>query len=200
MQLIMSEYLRDSIDSSIACFWLCLVGSTYCVILYHLTCRATPIGILLSGRRYSLSITNEWNAFKTLFNKRSVQLTVVLIVGGFFIVDRLERRTERKLLFFSSRAEPENIMGYINGKSADELNAITRSGGRNAMHMVAHNMPVARPAEKISECVMLLLDAGLDPMSRDDFGQTPLHYAVRNGNDVALRLLLKAGRTRMPKI
>ena len=194
MQLIMSEYLRDSIDSSIACFWLCLVGSTVlCVILYHLTCRATPIGILLSGRRYSLSITNEWNAFKTLFNKRSVQLTVVLIVGGFFIVDRLERRTERKLLFFSSRAEPENIKGYINGKSADELNAITRSGGRNAMHMVAHNMPVARPDEKISECVELLLDAGLDPMSRDDFGQTPLHYAVRNGNDVALRLLLKAG-------
>ena len=68
------------------------------------------------------------------------------------------------------------------------------------MHMVAHNMPVARPDEKISECVELLLDAGLDPMSRDDFGQTPLHYAVRNGNDVALRLLLKAGRTRMPKI
>ena len=28
---------------------------------------------------------------------------------------------------------------------------------------------------------------------RDDFGQTPLHYAVRNGNTVTLGLLLKAG-------
>ena len=61
------------------------------------------------------------------------------------------------------------------------------------MHMVAYNMPVARPDEKIAESVQLLLDAGLDPMSRDDFGQTPLHYAVRNGNTVALGLLLKAG-------
>jgi len=76
---------------------------------------------------------------------------------------------------------------------ADELGAITRSGGRNAMHMVAYNMPVARPDEKIAESVQLLLDAGLDPMSRDDFGQTPLHYAVRNGNKVTLGALLKAG-------
>ena len=29
-------------------------------------------------------------------------------------------------------------------------------------------------------------------MSRDDFGQTPLHYAVRNGNKVTLGALLKA--------
>ena len=61
------------------------------------------------------------------------------------------------------------------------------------MHMVAYNMPLARPDEKIAESVQLLLDAGLDPMSRDDFGQTPLHYAVRNGNTVVLGLLLKAG-------
>jgi len=58
---------------------------------------------------------------------------------------------------------------------------------------VAYMMPVARPDEKIAESVQLLLDAGLDPMSRDDYGQTPLHYAVRNGNEVALGSLLKAG-------
>ena len=30
-------------------------------------------------------------------------------------------------------------------------------------------------------------------MSRDDFGQTPLHYAVRNGNTVVLGSLVRAG-------
>ena len=30
-------------------------------------------------------------------------------------------------------------------------------------------------------------------MSRDNFGQTPLHYAVRNSNKIALNLLLNAG-------
>lgn len=194
IQLIMSEYLRDSIESSIACFWICLLGSTaLCVVLYHLMCRATPIGTLLSGRRYSLSITEEWGECKALLKKRSVQLGLVVITIGFIVVDQVESRTERKLLFFSSRAEPENIKGYVSGKSAEQLESVTRSGGRNAMHMVAYNMPVARPDEKIAESVQLLLDAGLDPMSRDDFGQTPLHYAVRNGNSVALGLLLKAG-------
>tara|TARA_B100000029_G_scaffold514985_1_gene619929 strand:- start:33 stop:1874 length:1842 start_codon:yes stop_codon:yes gene_type:complete len=194
MQLIMSEYLRDSIDSSIACFWLCLLGSTVlCVILYHLTCRTTPIGILLSGRRYGLSITEEWNDCKALLKKRSVQLGVLLIAVGFFFADRVESRTERKLLFFSSRAEPEKIKAYVTGKTADKLGLIVRSGSRNAMHMVAHNMPKPRPDEKIEESVQLLLEAGLDPMSRDDYGQTPLHYAVRNGNKAALGMLLKAG-------
>jgi ankyrin repeat protein len=122
-----------------------------------------------------------------------VQLGVFAITFGFIVIDQVESQTERKLLFFSSRAEPENIKGYVTGKSADELGAITRSGGRNAVHMVAYMMPVARPDEKIAESVQLLLDAGLDPMSRDDYGQTPLHYAVRNGNEVALGSLLKAG-------
>jgi len=194
IQLIISEHLRDSIESSIACFWICLLGSmALCVVLYHLTCRATPIGTLLSGRRYSLSITEEWNACKALLKKRSVQLGVLVITIGFIVVDRVESQTERKLLFFSSRAEPENIKDYVIGKSADELEAITRSGGRTAMHMVAYMMPVARPDEKIVESVQLLLDAGLDPMSLDDYGQTPLHYAVRNGNKAALGVLLQAG-------
>ncbi|MDP7051922.1 MAG: acyltransferase family protein [Verrucomicrobiota bacterium] len=194
IQLIMATYLRDRIGSSIACFWICLLGSTVlCVILYHLTCRTTPIGILLSGRRYGLSITEEWNDCKALLKKRSVQLGVLLIAVGFFVADRVESRTERKLLFFSSRAEPEKIKAYVTGKTADKLGLIVRSGSRNAMHMVAHNMPKPRPDEKIEESVQLLLNAGLDPMSRDDYGQTPLHYAVRNGNKAALGMLLKAG-------
>ena len=194
MQNIMSSYLRDHIGSAIACFWICLIASTFlCVFLYHFTCRATPIGTLLSGRRYSLSITEELNDLKAAFRKKSVYIGVLLLAVVFIVADRMENRTELKLLFFSSRAEPENIKRYITGKTADELKSIMRSGGRKAMHMAAHMMPKARPDEKIAESVQLLLDAGLDPMSLDDFGQTPLHYAVRNGNKIALILLLKAG-------
>ena len=107
--------------------------------------------------------------------------------------DRIESNIEKKLLYFSSHAKPEKVKEYITGKSPEELSKIKHLGGRNAMHMVAYNMPVARPDEKIAESVRLLLGVGLDPMSRDDFGQTPLHYAVRNGNEVALGLLLEAG-------
>ena len=194
IQNIMSSYLRDHISSSIACFWLCLIFSTMlCLLLYHFTCRATPISTLLSGRRYSLSITEEWSELKVLLRKKSVRFGVFLLAVFFIAVDRVESRTDRKLLFFSSRAEPENIKAYISGKRAEQLNSITRSGGRNAIHMAAHMMPKARPDEKIAKSVQLLLDAGLNPMSLDDFGQTPLHYAVRHSNKAALKLLLEAG-------
>jgi ankyrin repeat protein len=59
--------------------------------------------------------------------------------------------------------------------------------------MVTYNLAKPRPDEQIAESIQLLLDAGLDPMSVDNFGQTPLHYAVRNGNKIALDILLKAG-------
>ena len=194
MQNIMASYLRDHIASSIACFWICLIVSTIsCVFLYHFICRATPIGTLLSGRKHSLSINEEWSNLKALSGKRSFQFGILLVAVFFILADRIESRTERKLLFFSSRAEPENIKNYITGKTAEELNSITRSGGRNAIHMAAHMMPKARPDKEIADSIQLLLTAGLDPMSLDDFGQTPLHYAVRNGNKVALDLLLKAG-------
>jgi ankyrin repeat protein len=128
-----------------------------------------------------------------MFRRKSVYVGVLLLAVVFVVADQVESRTERKLLYFSNHAKPENIKDYIAGKTADELKSITRSGGRNALHMAAHMMPKARPDEKIAESVQLLLDAGLDPMSLDNFGQTPLHYAVRNGNKVALSLLLKSG-------
>ena len=193
IQLIMSEYLRDSNESSIGCFWICLLGSTaLCVVLYHLMCRATPIGTLLSGRRYSLSVTESGtNARRCL--KKIGSTWAGCDHDRFYRGGSSGEPNGAKVAFFGSHTEPENIKEYISGKSAEQLESVTRSGGRNAMHMVAYNMPVARPDEKIAESVQLLLDAGLDPMSRDDFGQTPLHYAVRNGNTVTLGLLLKAG-------
>ena len=41
--------------------------------------------------------------------------------------------------------------------------------------------------------VVLLLEAGSDPNSRDDSGSTPLHFGVQNGNPVVSSHLLAAG-------
>lgn len=44
------------------------------------------------------------------------------------------------------------------------------------------------------KCIVpLLIAAGADPNLRDQDGQTPLHWAVRNGNTQAVRDLVKAG-------
>ena len=194
IQLSLSYYLRDRVDSVIAGFWISVVATTLiCVVLYHFICRSTPIGTLLSGRKYSLSILSEWDEFKKLFTKKPIWIGLITLTIASVAADRIESNIEKKLLYFSSHAKPEKVKEYITGKSPEELSKIKHLGGRNAMHMVAYNMPVARPDEKIAESVRLLLGVGLDPMSRDDFGQTPLHYAVRNGNEVALGLLLEAG-------
>ena len=59
--------------------------------------------------------------------------------------------------------------------------------------MAAHQMIKPRPDNMIEQSVSALLEAGLDPNNVDNFGQTPLHYAVRMGNKRALELLLEGG-------
>jgi hypothetical protein len=194
IQLSIAYFVRDHISSAIACFWFC-VGMTIiiCIILYHFTCRGTPIGLLLSGRKYSLSISDEWKDLKLLLGKKTFYIGLLLIAFASVVAGSIETQKEKKLLYYSNHAEPENIEDYISGKTLDELKAIRRFDGRNPLHMATYNLAKPRPDEKIAESIKLLLDAGLDPMSVDDFGQTPLHYAVRNGNKIALSMLLKAG-------
>ncbi|MEE2615043.1 MAG: acyltransferase family protein [Verrucomicrobiota bacterium] len=187
-------YFRDRLDSSIAGYWICVFSTTIiCVLLYHLTCRATPIGILLSGRKYSLSFTEEWNDLKKLIKSKALCLGVAILTLASFAAHLIESQNEKKLLYFSCHAKPEKIKLYVKGKTPKDLMAIHHIGGRNALHMATYGLPEPRPDEKITESIQLLLDAGFDPMSRDNFGQTPLHYAVRNGNKIALNLLLNAG-------
>ncbi len=187
-------FFRDRLDSSIAGYWLCVFSTTIiCVLLYHLTCRATPIGVLLSGRKYSLSVAEELNDLKKLIKSKAFCLGLVILTVASVVADRIESQTEKKLLYFSSHAKPEKIKLYISGKTSQDLMAINHIGGRNALHMATYGLPEPSSDEKIAESVQLLLNAGFDPMSRDNFGQTPLHYAVRNGNKIALNLLLNAG-------
>ena len=109
------------------------------------------------------------------------------------IIDRIESRVEQKLLYYSLHTEPSNIENYITLNSDKDLSEITRRDGRNSLHLASSNMSKPRPDEAISESIKLLLDNGFNPNSVDDYGLTPLHYAVKNNNKTAITLLLRAG-------
>ena len=194
IQISLSIYLKEKFDSAILCFGLCLLISTLCcLVLYHFTCRATLIGNLLSGRKYSLSLKEEWNQLNNILRRKSSYLWVLVLIGVFYGADVLESKNEKKLLHYSLCSEEQNLKNYLVDKSPEFLRKVRRFDGRNALHLASSNMIVPRPDQKIESCIRLLLDAGIDPASIDDFGQTPLHYAVRHGNKVALNVLIDAG-------
>ena len=194
IQISLSIYLKDKFDSAILCFGLCLIISLLCCLfLYHFTCRATLIGTLLSGRRYSLNVNEEWDHLKSILTRKSSYFFVFILMGIFFVADIFESKNEKRLLHYSLCAEEQNLKEYIVDKSPEFLSKVRRFDGRNALHLASSNMIVPRPDHKIENCLRLLLDGGIDPMSVDDFGQTPLHYSVRYDNKVALNILINAG-------
>ena len=194
IQLSFAYYLRDRIESALLCFSICLIGSVViCFLLYHFTCRGTVIGILLSGKRYSLNLTNEFNELRKLIRRKAVCGSLVGISILFVIIDRVESRDEQKLLYYSQHTEPDNIENYITLNSDKDLSVITRRDGRNSLHLASSNLTKPRPDDVIAKSIQLLLDNGFDPNSVDNFGLTSLHYAIKNANKTAIRLLLKAG-------
>jgi len=53
--------------------------------------------------------------------------------------------------------------------------------------------PLIRAAQhSYNDCVELLLNAGSEPMARDAYGNTALHYAIRQKNERSFNLLLEA--------
>ena len=125
--------------------------------------------------------------------RKAVCGSLVGIAILFVIIDRIESRDEQKLLYYSLHTEPGNIENYIALNSDKDLSDITRWDGRNSLHLASSNMTKPRPDEVIAKSIQLLLDNGFNPNSVDNFGLTPLHYAVKNDNKTAIRLLLKAG-------
>ncbi len=194
VQMSLSYYLRDHIDSAILAFSMSLIGTlVICVVLYHLTCRGTVIGVLLSGRKYSLNFTTEFNELKRFLKRKTVIGSFVGLAILFVFVDWVESGDEQRLLYYSLHAEPGNIEHYINSNKEKDLTSITRWDGRNGLHLASSKMSKPRPDEAIAESIKLLLDNGFDPNSADSFGLTPLHYAVKNGNKTAITMLLRAG-------
>jgi hypothetical protein len=194
VQMSLSYYLRDHIDSAILAFSMSLIGTlVICLVLYHLTCRGTVIGVLLSGRKYNLNFTTEFNELKGFLKRKTVIGSFVGLAILFVFVDWVESGDEQRLLYYSLHAEPGNIEHYINSNKEKDLTSITRWDGRNGLHLASSKMSKPRPDEAIAESIKLLLDNGFDPNSADNFGLTPLHYAVKNGNKTAITMLLRAG-------
>ena len=125
--------------------------------------------------------------------RKAICGSLVGIAILFVIIDRVESRDEQKLLYYSLHAEPGNIENYITLNSDKDLSEITRWDGRNSLHLASSNMTKPRPDEVISRSIQLLLNNGFNPNSVDNFGLTPLHYAVKNNNKTAIKLLLRAG-------
>lgn len=61
-------------------------------------------------------------------------------------------------------------------------------GNETALHRVA-----GLPSSFAAEAASLLLEAGADVNSRDDFGRTPLHYAAESGNADTISILIDQG-------
>jgi glucan biosynthesis protein C len=192
IQLALARVLRNRFDSAFLCFWICLIVSlVICVVLYHFTCRATPLGRLLSGRTYSLSFQDEWSELRDLAKSRGFKIGITFLVLGSLIIGWIENQRDIRLLWMSHHAEVPRVEQYIAGKSGEELAAMVRPDGRNALHMAAQAMSIPRPDDDVVSTLTVLIDAGIPTDSLDNFGQSPLHYAIRTGNLVALRTLLQ---------
>ena len=192
IQLALARFLRDRIDSALLCFWICLIASlVICVLLYHFTCRATPLGKLLSGRTYSLSFKDEWTEIRSLSKQRRFKLMFAALVIGSLVIGWLEKQRDIRLLWMSHHAQVARVQDYVAHKSPEELTAMVRPDGRNALHMAAQAMSIPRPEKDIASTLTVLISAGIPPDSLDNFGQAPLHYAIRTGNLIALKTLLQ---------
>jgi glucans biosynthesis protein C len=194
IQLSMSYYLRDHIASPILAFWICLSGSIIiCVFLYHFLCRNTWVGLLLSGRKYSLNISKELQDFRNILQEKRFLLGLLGIILISITVDRVEMKTEKKLLYYSLYADVPRIQDYLEEKSPEQVLEVLRWDGRTPLHMVAFQLPTPPETKQVKESIKVLMEAGIPPDAIDRFGQTPLHYAIRTGNQTAMQCLLDAG-------
>ncbi|MGB1927415.1 MAG: ankyrin repeat domain-containing protein, partial [Rubripirellula sp.] len=194
IQLSIGHYLRDQIDSAFTCFLICLLLSlAICILMYHFLCRGTWVGVMLSGRRYQLGITEELAELRQWISRTNSKIVLIALGIGCAAVTIIEYRPEKKLLKMAHHAKVEQVQNYIDSHPDSDLSQLTRSDGRNPLHMAAHGMRVPCPTAKVVATLEQLIKAEIPVNSLDDFGQTPLHYSVRTGNLDALKTLLNAG-------
>ncbi|MDB4626495.1 acyltransferase family protein [bacterium] len=194
IQLSMSYSLRDYVSSPILAFWICLIASILiCLLLYHFTCRSTWLGRLLSGKTYSLNISAELQDLKSLLRSKRLMLGCLGVILLSIAADRVEMKKEKKLLYYSLCADVPRIKSYLQEKTPEQIRGIRRWDGRTPLHMVSSQLPNPPDTKQIQESIKILLQAGIAPDAIDQFGQTPLHYATRTGNQIAAQCLLDAG-------
>lgn len=193
LQLSLAYFLRDTLDSAILCFLICLVASLIiCFLLYHFLCRPTFIGKLLSGKTYPLSFSEEWRDLKALLKRKPTYITLATISIIFWAADHFESKSEKKLIFYSLLGESKNVRAYLKANSNKDFKTITLHDGRNALHFAASKQGVMPPVRDINGTIELLIQSGISPDCRDHHGFTPLHYAVKFDNPTAMKKLLQS--------
>lgn len=194
IQICIGRHLRDHVDSAFACFLINLfVSLILCVALYHYLCRNTWIGVMLSGRRYPRNVDRELIELRSLLSHRITKWVIGSTALVAAIITTVEHQPEIRILKMSYYAKATSVQQYIEENPNQDLTEITRSDGRNPLHMAAHGMRSPATTEAITSTINALLQAGIPIDSQDHFGQCPLHYSVRTGNVDALNLLLQNG-------
>jgi len=87
-------------------------------------------------------------------------------------------------LFIAAMENKTEIMVYLMNKGADPKTAILDDGGSPLFEVAGRNNKVA---------LLRMLEEGADPNAKDNFGDTPLTYAILKGTQEMVSLLLSHG-------
>ncbi|MBP52817.1 MAG: hypothetical protein CMI27_06690 [Opitutae bacterium] len=185
---------RDSINSAPLVFLLHIVCSSgLSFISYHYLVRSSLVGVLLNGKKHNPKSINYDYLRTLLFCKTSIAISgTVALAFCIFIVSELSNNSKiLNLGLFKDKIAMEEAIKAEPGISRYSR----RPDGRNLAHMYAtknNNFWFPERTDVMSVLKMIETD-GTSLNSLDDFGCTPLHYAVRSGNVVVVESLCELG-------
>lgn len=94
---------------------------------------------------------------------------------------------------FGVYGETPLIRGIKCGSSPELVEYLLRNGASVESKDWDDDRPIHVAAREGIEYVRLLIDAGADVNAKGDLGYTALHFAVRNGDEAMVALLLSSG-------
>ena len=186
--------LRNNIQSAIILFILLLTISTLLSFLtYHYFVRSSFIGKILNGRKYAQNNIELKHDIRKLFNLRNIGC-ITLFSLSLFIVGIYEKNSNSKILNYALLKDYNNLKTAIANNAGITLYS-KRSDGRTPLHLVATkvNDLTGNNTNTVVKSIEIIIQDGLNVDVRDNYGNSPLHYAVRSLNYPAIHSLLDNG-------
>ena len=158
-------------------------------LTYHVFVRKSFLGKLLNGKKYrnnSLKLTY-------CFNKKNLQVISMFIIS-LSIIAFYEKNNNSKILNLALHKDFTELKKIITENKGITLYS-KRGDGRTALHLIStkvNDFSIIN-TKAIQDSIELILQDGLDVDARDNFGNSPLHYAVRSSNHPAISSLLMNG-------
>jgi ankyrin repeat protein len=167
-----------------------LIISTFLSFLtYHIFVRKSFIGKILNGKKYinnSLDLTN-------FFNKKNLYVISIFVIS-LSIIAFYEKNSNSKILNLALHKDFTELKKIITENEGITLYS-KRGDGRTPLHLIStkvNDFSIIN-TNAIQDSIELILQDGLNVDVRDNFGNSPLHYAVRSGNYPAIFSLLMNG-------